>query len=86
MTPAPRVQQRTRRDYTARELHEAADLAEQGHPRPGSPAVLDIMHAERSGDFQRANALRNEVRELAPALRRMARAAERSERRAAKRK
>lgn len=83
--PIARVQ-KARRDYTPRELHAMADDALQGIPPAGSPAAHEIKRATIAGDFERANALVGEVKEKAPALRRMARAAERAERRAAKRR
>lgn len=84
----PGFQKRTpkqRRDYTARELAEMADNALQGIPPATSPARAMIAVAQLAGDFERANALIREVKEKAIDLRRMARAAERAERRAAKR-
>lgn len=75
-----------RRNYTARELFEMADNAAAGTPPPFSPARLWIERAQLSGDFERAAALVREVKELAPALRRLARAAEKSERRASRAK
>lgn len=73
---------RTRRDYTAAELREMAELALQGVPRPGSPAAYELRRCYESGDFERALALVAEVKEKAPDLARLARAAEKAERRA----
>lgn len=73
---------RFRRDYTPLELYEMADNAAAGTPPPFSPARLWIAQAQMSGDFERAAALTREVKELAVDLRRMARAAEKAERRA----
>lgn len=83
--PIARVQKQ-RRDYTARELRAMGEDALQGIPPASSPAFHEIKRATIAGDFERANALTNEVREKAPALLRLARAAERAERRAAKRR
>lgn len=71
-----------RRDYTARELREMADNALQGIPPASSPARAMIARAQLAGDFERANALTREVKEKATALARLARAAEKAERRA----
>lgn len=74
-----------RRDYTARELREMASRAAAGDAPAGSVADHAIRRAELTGDFERARALRLEVKEQAPALARLARAAEKAERRAARR-
>lgn len=79
--PTKRVQ-KARRDYTARELRAMADDALKGIPPAGSPAQHEIRRATIDGDFERANALTAEVKEKAPALARLARAAEKAERRA----
>lgn len=71
-----------RRDYTARELRAMADDAKNGIPPASSPAAAEIRRSQTEGDFERANALIREVKEKAPALDRMARAAEKAERRA----
>lgn len=83
MIDAPRHRVRKeRRDYTARELRAMADAAAKGDPPAGSPAQAEIRRAMDTGDFERANALTREVKEKAPALARLARAAEKAERRA----
>lgn len=84
-TPAPKVTSKQRRDYTARELEAMAVNAREGIPPAGSVADHDIRRAELSGDFERALALRAEVKERAPDLARMARAQRRAEKRAQKR-
>lgn len=79
------VTSQQRRNYTARELAEMAANAKQGIPPAGSVADGEIRNAELSGDFERARALREEVKERAPDLARMARAQAKAERRAKRR-
>lgn len=81
-TPAPKITSKQRRDYTARELEDMAANAREGIPPAGSVADHEIRKAELSGDFERALALRAEVKERAPDLARMARAQRKAERRA----
>lgn len=81
-TSAPAITSKQRRDYTARELEAMALNAREGIPPAGSVADHDIRRAELSGDFERALALRAEVKERAPDLARMARAQRKVERRA----
>lgn len=71
-----------RRDYTARQLEDMAMNAREGIPPAGSVADGQIREAEQAGDFTKALALREEVKERAPDLARMARAQRRAERRA----
>lgn len=75
---------KNRRDYTAKELRDMADRAAAGDAPAGSVADVQIRRSEMGGDFERARALRLEVKAKAPALARLARAAEKAERRARK--
>lgn len=85
-TPAPSViTSKQRRDYSARQLEEMATNAREGIPPAGSVAAGQIRDAEQRGDFTAALVLREEVKERAPDLARMARAQRRAERRAANR-
>jgi hypothetical protein len=83
--PAPAVTAKKRRDYTARELEEMATNARDGIPPAGSVADGQIRDAEMRGDYTLSLALREEVKERAPDLARMARAQRKAERRAANR-
>jgi hypothetical protein len=76
----------TRHQYTSRQLAEMADNAAKGIAPPNSPAALEIVKAEQSGDFGRAVALRAEVKELERGLRRLARARRSDERKTEKRR
>lgn len=69
-----------RRVSAARELREAADLAEQGIPLPGTLAYAKIKTAEDEGDFALASQLRERVKQFAPMLREAAVAAEQAAR------
>lgn len=70
---------------TSRELYELAALAREGIPPATSTAAKLIREAEQGGDFAGARRLRDEVKERAPDLERVARAKEKLERKAARR-
>ncbi len=76
---------KNRRDYTARELRDMANRALEGNAPAGSVADVVIRRLELEGEYLKALELRAEVKAKAPTLDRLARAAERAERRAAKR-
>lgn len=58
-----------RRVSSARELHEAADMAERGEPLPGTRAAVLLAEAKREGDFKVANQIIAWIKEQAPELR-----------------
>jgi hypothetical protein len=83
---APGRVERGRRDFTSRELFAMADEAAAGRALPNSSADGMLRTAMARGDFERAAAIVREIKERAPDLRRLARAADRAERRAARRR
>jgi hypothetical protein len=69
-TPAHLVPRRgSRRVRSARELHEAADLAERGEAVLGTSAAAQLKEAERTGQFARAMQLREAIKGYAPTIR-----------------
>jgi hypothetical protein len=70
-----------RRVSSARELHEAADMAERGEPLPGTRAAVLLAEAKREGDFKVANQIIAWIKEQAPELRERAAAEADRERR-----
>jgi hypothetical protein len=77
---APRLDALARRVTDPRQLHEAAELAEQGIPLPGTLAHAKLATAEEEGDFALASQIRERVKQLAPMLRDAALAAEQAAR------
>lgn len=69
-----------RRIVSARQLDEAADMAERGEPTPGTKAFVALHAAKHHGDFKRANEIVAWIRAQAPLLRDEAKKAERAER------
>lgn len=65
-----------RRVTDPRQLHEAADLAAQGIPLPGTLAHAKLAIAVDAGDFTLAAQIRARVQQMAPMLRDAAVAAE----------
>lgn len=71
---------------SAAHIRVLAEQARDGIPPVGSPAERMIREAEQAADFALARKLREEVKERADDLERMADAQERRERKAARRR
>lgn len=64
---------------TARELHEAADRAEEGYAPPGSKAAALYAHAIKDGDLATASEILQGIISTAPLIRAAAVEAEQAE-------
>lgn len=79
---ATEVRRDARRVLTAAQLHEAATMAEDGTPLPGTNAHAKLHAAMEAGDFTAALAIRNAIKSYAPEIRAAAIAAENGSRQA----